>query len=151
MTRLWLFLICAAISQVAVGNDSANEERLLNIATELRCLVCQNETVAASRSDFAVDIRELIHGQIQAGKTDTEIQEFLVSRYGDFILYRPPLKATTLLLWFGPLLLLTGGFLVLAITLRHRRRTVVDMPLSNEERARADALLHHSTHHGNSS
>lgn len=151
MMRLWLLLICAALSQVALGNNSASEERMLRIATELRCLVCQNETVAASRSDFAVDIRELIRSQIKAGKTNSEIQEFLVSKYGDFILYRPPLKATTLLLWFGPLLLLTGGFLMLAVTLRRRRRTVVDMSLSNEEREMAEALLQHSTHHGGSS
>lgn len=151
MMRLWLLLLCVAIAQPAWGNEAAVEERMLDIAEELRCLVCQNESVAASRSDFAVDIRELIRGQIKAGQSDTDIQAFLVTRYGDFILYRPPLKATTLLLWFGPMLLLAGGFTVLAVTLRRRKRSAPDTRLTDEEINRADALLSRNSHHGNSS
>ncbi|HWK69518.1 MAG TPA: cytochrome c-type biogenesis protein [Burkholderiaceae bacterium] len=151
MKRLWLTLLCAAISLSAWGKGDANEERMLDMATELRCLVCQNESIAASRSDFAVDIRQLILAQINAGKTDAQIQAFLVARYGDFILYRPPLKATTLLLWLGPFLLLVGGFFVFAITLRRRTRSVVDISLSDEERRMAEALLKRTTHHGSSS
>src|SRR3546814_15932077 len=82
---------------------------MLDIATELRCLVCQNETIAASRADFAVDLRERIREQINIGKSDAEIQAYMVERYGEFILYRQPLKANTLLLWFGPIMLLLSG------------------------------------------
>lgn len=149
MTRVWLSLLCAAISLSAWGNGGASEERMLGIAAELRCLVCQNESIAASRADFAVDIRKLIRGQIEAGKSDAKIQTYLVTRYGDFILYRPPLKATTLLLWFGPMLLLVFGFVVLAVTLRRRKRHGADISLSDEEQKVAETLLGRSTNHGN--
>ncbi|WP_456093830.1 cytochrome c-type biogenesis protein [Orrella marina] len=114
---------------------------MLNIASELRCLVCQNESIAASRADLAVDLRQQIREQIHAGQTDQEIRAYMVDRYGDFILYRPPLQATTILLWFGPLLLLVFGLLVLTLTLRHRMRSMTDRLLSDEERKRAEALL----------
>lgn len=151
MMRVWLSLLCAAISFSAWGNSEANEERMLAIATELRCLVCQNESVAASRSDFAVDIRAVIRNQIKAGKSDAEIRTFLVSRYGDFILYRPPMKTTTLLLWFGPMLLLVSGFLIFAVSLRRRQRSTIDKSLSEEEKKLAEILLEQTTHPGNSS
>lgn len=141
MKRVWLLLLCAAVSLPSFGQSSATEKRMLDIATELRCLVCQNETIAASRADFAVDLRERIREQIDAGKSDTEIQAYMVARYGDFILYRPPLKATTLLLWFGPLLLLLSGFFVLVRTLQRRNRSAIETSLSDDERKRADALL----------
>ncbi|WP_417276079.1 cytochrome c-type biogenesis protein CcmH [Castellaniella sp.] len=149
MTRVWLLLLCAVIPLSARGNGGATEERMLNIATELRCLVCQNESIAASRADFAADIRKLIRRQIEAGKSDAQIQTYLVARYGDFILYRPPLKATTLLLWFGPVLLLAFGFLIFAITLHRRKQSVVNISLSDEEQKMAEIVLGQTTHHGN--
>lgn len=151
MMRVWLSLLCVAISFSAWGNSEANEERMLTIATELRCLVCQNESVAASRADFAVDIREVIRSQIKAGKSDAEIRTFLVIRYGDFILYRPPMKTTTLLLWFGPLLLLVSGFLIFGVSLRRRERSAIDTSLNEEEQKLAETLLGQTTHPGNSS
>src|SRR3546814_16979528 len=117
---------------------------MLDIATELRCLVCHNETIAASRADFAVDLRERIREQINIGKSDAEIQAYMVARYGEFILYRPPLKATTLLLWFGPILLLLSGFLVLLRTLRRLKRSAIEMSLSYEERNKAETLMRQS-------
>ncbi|MGB3290436.1 MAG: cytochrome c-type biogenesis protein [Burkholderiaceae bacterium] len=148
MTRVWLFLLCAAISFSAWGNGAATEKRMLGIAAELRCLVCQNESIAASRADFAADIRKLIRHDIEAGKSDAEIQTYLVTRYGDFILYRPPLKPATLLLWFGPILLLAFGFLIFAITLHRRKRHVGDISLSDEELKVAETLLGQTAHHG---
>ncbi|AWB33996.1 MULTISPECIES: cytochrome c-type biogenesis protein [Alcaligenaceae] len=141
MKRWWLILLCAVISAPVWAADRAAEERMLNIASELRCLVCQNESIAASRADLAVDLRQQIREQIHAGQTDQEIRAYMVDRYGDFILYRPPLQATTILLWFGPLLLLVFGLLVLTLTLRHRMRSMTDRLLSDEERKRAEALL----------
>jgi len=104
-------------------------------------LVCQNESIAASRADLAVDLRQQIREQIQAGKTDSEIRTYMVERYGDFVLYRPPLKTTTVLLWFGPLLLLVFGLLILAITLKRRRSALADKVLSADDLERAQALL----------
>lgn len=141
MKRWWLILLCAVISAPVWAADRAAEERMLNIASELRCLVCQNESIAASRADLAVDLRQQIREQIHAGQTDQEIRAYMVDRYGDFILYRQPLQATTILLWFGPLLLLVFGLLVLTLTLRHRMRSMTDRLLSDEERKRAEALL----------
>ncbi|PLC50851.1 cytochrome C biogenesis protein cycl [Pollutimonas subterranea] len=149
MKRLWLFLLCAAVSLPSFGNSGATEARMLDIATELRCLVCQNETIAASRADFAVDLRERIREQIDAGKSDTEIQAYMVARYGEFILYRPPLKATTLLLWFGPMLLLLSGLLILVRTLRRLKLSVIELALSDDEQKRAETLLGHSINTGN--
>lgn len=149
MKRLWVLLLCAAVSLPSFGHSGRTEARMLDIATELRCLVCQNETIAASRADFAVDLRERIREQITAGKSDTEIRAYMVARYGEFILYRPPLKATTLLLWFGPLLLLLSGFLVLLRTLRRLKRSTNELPLSDEERKQAETLLGQSIHIGN--
>ncbi len=141
MKHWWLTLLCAVIALPSWANNDAAEQRMLDIASELRCLVCQNESIAASRADLAVDLRQQIREQIQAGRSDTEIRAYMVDRYGDFVLYRTPLKATTLLLWFGPMLLLAFGFLVLAITLRRRRNSAADAMLSDDERSRAQALL----------
>lgn len=122
--------------------DPVAQKRLIGLASELRCLVCQNQTIADSNADLAVDLRREIRGQIAAGKSDAEILEFMTTRYGDFVLYRPPLKASTLVLWFGPVLLLVAGIIVLIRVMRARRRTAdADTPLTDEERRRAAALL----------
>jgi len=122
--------------------DPVAQKRLIDLASELRCLVCQNQTIADSNAELAVDLRREIREQVKAGKTDAEILDFMTKRYGDFVLYRPPLKATTVLLWFGPVLLLVAGIVVLVRVMRARRRTVeADTPLTDEERSRAAALL----------
>ena len=122
-----------------LAEDPVVEQRLIRIAEELRCLVCQNESLAGSRSDLALDLRREIRSLIKQGKTDQEVRDFLVSRYGDFVLYRPPVKPTTWLLWGGPFVLLGGGLLGLFLFLR--RRKPADAALSPEDQRKADALL----------
>ena len=121
--------------------DEATEKRLVAISSELRCLVCQNESLSGSNAELAHDLRREIRAQIKDGKTDGEIRDFMVSRYGDFVLYRPPLKGTTLLLWFGPGVLFVGGLLALIRYLRRRNSAIKDAPLSAQEQAELDRLL----------
>jgi cytochrome c-type biogenesis protein CcmH len=123
------------------SDDPVIEKRLIKLSQELRCLVCQNETLADSRADLAQDLRREIREQMKAGKTDQEIVAFLTQRYGDFILYRPPVKPTTYLLWFGPFALLLVGLAVLFRYVKQRRDSINDQPLTNDERARAAELL----------
>jgi cytochrome c-type biogenesis protein CcmH len=117
----------------------SSRQRLVNIAEELRCLVCQNESLAGSRADLAMDLRREIRGLIKQGKTDQQVRDFLVSRYGDFVLYRPPVKPTTWLLWGGPFVLLLGGLIGLVAFLRKRKPA--DAALSPEDQRKAEALL----------
>lgn len=124
-----------------MAQDPVLEERLMNLSRELRCLVCQNETLADSRADLAVDLRNEIREQMKAGKTDQEIIAFLTARYGDFVLYRPPVKATTYFLWFGPFVLLLAGLFVLFRYVRQRRQLITEQPLSAEQRRDVEALL----------
>jgi cytochrome c-type biogenesis protein CcmH len=132
---------CTAQANTAapMADDPAVEARLVHISEELRCLVCQNESLAGSRADLALDLKREIRSLIKQGKSDQEIRDFLVSRYGDFVLYRPPVKPTTWLLWGGPFVLLLGGLAVLVGFLRKRKPA--DASLSDEEQRRADALL----------
>lgn len=106
----------------SVADDPALEARMMGIATELRCLVCQNQTVADSHSGLAGDLRQQIREQLQAGKSDDEVRAFMTARYGDFVLYKPPFNARTALLWIGPALLALGALLGLAALLRRRAR-----------------------------
>jgi len=124
-----------------MAEDPVLEERVINLSRELRCLVCQNETLADSRADLAVDLRNEIREQMKAGKTDQEIIAFLTARYGDFVLYRPPVKATTYFLWFGPFVLLLGGLFLLFHYLKKRRQLITEKPLSADQRREAEALL----------
>lgn len=124
-----------------VAEDPVLEQRVMALSQELRCLVCQNETLADSRADLANDLRNQIREQMKAGKSDKEIITFLTERYGEFILYRPPVQPTTYLLWFGPFLLLAGGLVFLYRHLKARRELIKDEPLSAEERHRAEELL----------
>lgn len=124
-----------------LAQDEAVEKRLVAISSELRCLVCQNESLAGSHAELAQDLRREIRGLIQAGKSDAEIMDFMVGRYGDFVRYRPPLKGTTLLLWFGPALLFAVGVGGLFVFLRRRARLIDDPPLSEAERRQAEQLL----------
>ena len=120
--------------------DPALEERMMALATELRCLVCQNQTLADSQAPLAVDLRNQIREKMQQGESERDIVGYLVARYGDFVLYRPPFKATTLLLWAGPILLVIAGLATLFFRLA-RRRTEPKTDLTDAELARAAALL----------
>ncbi len=123
------------------AEDPLVEKRLVAISSELRCLVCQNESLAGSNAELAVDLRREIRTMIKDGKSDGEIMDFMVARYGDFVRYRPPLKGTTLVLWFGPALLFAIGLFALVRYLRRRNQAIADRPLSADEQQRADALL----------
>jgi len=105
-----------------VAADPALEERVTALATELRCLVCQNQTLADSNAPLAVDLRNQIRERMREGASERDIIAYMVERYGDFVLYRPPWKATTLLLWLGPILLMLGGLAALYYRLARRRR-----------------------------
>lgn len=122
-----------------LAEDPAVEARLVHISEELRCLVCQNESLAGSRADLALDLKREIRTMIKQGQTDQEIRDFLVNRYGDFVLYRPPVKPTTWLLWGGPFVLMVGGVIALIAFLR--RRKPAEATLTPEEQRRAEALL----------
>ena len=139
---LWLALAAAFAKEAAVFNfdTPAQEQRFQQLAQELRCLVCQNQSLADSHADLAGDLRREIYAMLREGKTNQEIIDFLVQRYGDFVRFRPPVDIKTYALWFGPLLLLfTGGWL-LARTLRRQSQSPPP-ELSPEQRHRIDALL----------
>jgi cytochrome c-type biogenesis protein CcmH len=121
------------------GDDPAIEQRMSEIASELRCLVCQNQTIVDSNAPLAVDLRDEIRNQLKQGKSAREIMDYMVARYGDFVLYRPPLKATTVLLWVGPLLLLFMGLVVMFWKIARRR--VQATGLTKEEHEVAAKLL----------
>jgi cytochrome c-type biogenesis protein CcmH len=106
--------------------DPALEARMLAITGELRCLVCQNQTIADSHADLAVDLRQEVREMLKRGQTDDQIRRYMTDRYGDFILYRPPLKATTAVLWLGPALLLAIALAALAVVLSRRARLADD-------------------------
>jgi cytochrome c-type biogenesis protein CcmH len=134
-------LVAPAKDAVPTAQDPVAAKRAVGLAEQLRCLVCQNQSIAESNAELAVDLRRQINEQIAAGKSDSEIVDFMVQRYGDFVLYRPPLKASTVLLWFGPAALLVLGLWVLRRVLRQRQGPTEDRPLSEAERARAERLL----------
>ena len=137
-----LFIACTALAREAapLAEDPKIEARLIAIAEELRCLVCQNESLIASRADLAMDLKRQVREQIKAGKSDQQIRDYMVERYGDFVLYRPPVKSTTLVLWVGPFALLIAGLCMVWIFVR-RRHTAQGAPLSAEQEARANELL----------
>ena len=138
-----LMMVGVAHAKLAVpeSDDPVLEARVLAIAEELRCLVCQNETIAASRADLAVDLRKQIRIKLKAGQSKTQIVDFMVERYGDFVLYRPPFKATTLLLWLGPFLLLALALGLMAANIRRRRRATQAEGWTAAQAQRARVLL----------
>jgi cytochrome c-type biogenesis protein CcmH len=139
---LAVFAVPAAADEaVPTLNDPVAAKREVELAKQLRCLVCQNETIADSRAGLAVDLRNKLREQMAAGKSDAEIIAFMTERYGDFVLYRPPLKATTVLLWVGPFLLLAIGILIGWRVVRGRATAARPQPLSTAERERAERLL----------
>lgn len=147
--KVWLALLlalqCAVASYageaVPLAEDPVVEKRMLAISEELRCLVCQNESLAASRADLAQDLRRELRSLIKANKSDAEIKEYLVSRYGDFVLYRPAFKPLNYLLWFGPFLLLIGALVVLVRLVRRNQRSASPTPLDPAQREKAQSLL----------
>lgn len=152
MRALIFLLLFAAYPQLAaaqrperqaapMASDPVMEARLQKLAEELRCLVCQNESLAGSRAELAVDLRNQIRAQMEAGASDRQIIDYLVQRYGDFILYRPPVKSTTAALWVGPFILLVGAGALLVIRLRRRKRELGAPGLAESDYARAEQLL----------
>ena len=121
--------------------DGSAARRAAALAEQLRCLVCQNQSIAESNAELAVDLRREISEQIRAGRSDQDIIDFMVARYGDVVLYRPPVKPHTWLLWFGPALLAVGAFFAFARSLRNRRQRGAERPLTEAEHAEAKRLL----------
>ncbi|MFN0038170.1 MAG: cytochrome c-type biogenesis protein CcmH [Burkholderiales bacterium] len=124
-----------------VAEDPVLEARVVRLAAELRCLVCQNQSLADSNAPLALDLKQQVREQIKAGKTDDDIRAYMVARYGDFVLYSPPVNPVTWLLWVGPFVLLAGGVAALARIVRRRRQRVPDADMTPEEQARVRALL----------
>lgn len=139
--------LCMGVAQAKEAEPNAEdpvvEARMLHISEELRCLVCQNESLASSRSDLAGDLRQEVRGLIRQNKSDAEIKTFLVERYGDYVLYRPEIKPLTWVLWFGPFLLMLIGGWSLWRYLRQRQQQLPtqDVPLSDEECKKVQQLL----------
>lgn len=142
---IWVLIVASTASYageaVPLAEDPVVEQRLIAISEELRCLVCQNESLAGSRADLALDLRREIRTLIKAGKTDAEIMDFMVSRYGDFVRYRPPVKPITWMLWFGPFLLLIGALVGLARMVRRSQSSAAAPALDPAQREKAQALL----------
>ena len=145
--RLILLLVIAVLltplhaAPVATYDFASDEQEALfnKLSTELRCLVCQNQAISDSNADLAKDLRDEMYGMLQQGKSEEEIVEFMVERYGDFVLYNPPLKPMTWVLWFGPAIALVAGFFfVVRIINRQKKAAVADM--SSEEAERLKAL-----------
>lgn len=124
-----------------LAEDPVLEKRMIGLAEKLRCLVCQNESLASSHAELAEDLRREVREQMQKGMSDQQIIDYLVSRYGDFVLYDPPVKSYTYLLWFGPFALLLAGGGALVFQLRKRRKLIAEPELSPEAQQRAAALL----------
>jgi cytochrome c-type biogenesis protein CcmH len=133
------FLALCFCTAALAAEDPVLEKRVAGLAHELRCLVCQNQTLADSNAPLAVDLRNQIRSQLEAGKSEQDVIDFMVARYGDFVLYRPPFKASTLALWAGPFVLLALGLAFLVRRLVKRR--VPEPALSEAERAQAAKLL----------
>jgi cytochrome c-type biogenesis protein CcmH len=158
MTQRWLMSLGLAAAALLTSTatlatpaqpsaaDPALEARVMVVAEELRCLVCQNETLASSRAELANDLRVEVRGLVKAGKTDTEIKQYLVARYGDFVLYRPEVKPVTWLLWFGPFVVLLGAFGLTWLYVRERQKQTGHTALSEAQRARADHVLNPTDH-----
>ncbi|WP_333844976.1 cytochrome c-type biogenesis protein [Limnohabitans sp.] len=126
---------------VPMAQDPKLEARLDELSHELRCMVCQNESLASSRAELADDLRTEVRELLRSGKSDQEVKDFLVSRYGDFVLYNPEVKPLTWVLWFGPFVLLLMAVIFLGMYLRQRRDLAAPEAMSEQERERAKQLL----------
>jgi len=126
---------------IEIGENPVQERHMMDLASELRCLQCQNQTLAESNAPLAVDLRQQIREMIAKGQSDEQIKQYLVARYGDFVLYRPPLKADTFLLWFGPPMLMVVGLASLYLVLKRRNRRADPGPITTDQHERARQLL----------
>ena len=157
MKKLLFIMLCTfslmvcAKDAVPLAEDPLIEQRLISISEEMRCLVCQNESLAGSRSDLANDLRREIRTLIREGKSDDQIRNFMVERYGDFVLYRPPVKPITWILWIGPFVILMIGIAGLFVYLRRRNSRVLNITLSAEDNQKIDALLNNAEKEGRDS
>jgi cytochrome c-type biogenesis protein CcmH len=147
MRKLLVLMLSALVFNIAHAADSALgtddpalEKRVMELSENLRCLVCQNQTIADSPAELAKDLKKQIREKMQQGMSDRDIIDYMVARYGDFVLYRPPLKGTTMLLWFGPLLFFAAGLAALFYRVSRRRKDAA-AKLSDADRARAAELL----------
>jgi cytochrome c-type biogenesis protein CcmH len=147
MRRLLALLFGCVLAASVLAKEAAPaaadpllEKRVTALAEELRCLVCQNQTIADSHAELAIDLKNQIREKLKAGESEEKIKEYMVARYGDFVLYRPPVKTTTLPLWIGPFVVLLAALAGLFYYIR-RRRSVQPQPLSEAEQARVRALL----------
>jgi len=139
---LCLMPLCAFAGEAKdIAEDPVVEKRMVALAENLRCLVCQNESLASSHAELAEDLRKEVREMIRKGMDDKQITAYLVARYGDFVLYKPPVKSYTILLWFGPFALLLLGVGGLFFQLRKRRLNTSEVELSPEAEQRAAALL----------
>lgn len=153
MRKLFLLLslllvlapLAGAKEAILLADPDIDEERYKALASELRCQKCQNQTIYDSKAGLADDMKKVIRTQMKEGKSDQEIVDFLVARYGDFIRYKPDFKSSTALLWVGPFLLLIIGVVMLFVQMNKRRQQIVDAPLSADESARVDALIKRSS------
>lgn len=148
MVLILLFSLLPTFAHAGEAKDLAEdpvlEKRMIGLAEKLRCLVCQNESLASSRAELANDLRQEVREQMQKGMTDQQIIEYLVDRYGDYVLFDPPMKSYTLLLWYGPFALLLAGLVGLVFQLRKRKSKISEPHLSEEEAKRAADLLNTS-------
>ncbi len=142
LVLLLLMPLVHAAPTVVTKDDPVLEKRVMDLSTHLRCLVCQNQTIADSNAELAVDLKNQVREKLRQGQSEQEILDYMVKRYGEFVLFSPLVKSTTWLLWFGPLLLLVVGLGVLSVILRQRRKMMQQAPaLSADEHARAASLL----------
>ena len=139
--RAALLVVLLVFSGFSFAESPETEIRIRNLEEKLRCLVCQNQTLADSSATLAADLRKQVRDQIAAGKSDAQVIEYLVQRYGDFVLYDPPFKATTLLLWLGPFVLLAAAGMVLVMTLRRRRRAPDEPALGQDDQRLVERVL----------
>jgi len=151
MKKIFFIALCVlslggtlANEAAPLADDPVTEQRLISISEEMRCLVCQNESLAGSRSELANDLRREIRILIKEGKSDDQIRNFMVERYGDFVLYRPPVKPVTWLLWIGPFVILAIGIAALLTYLRRRNNSLPNVTLTDLDNQKIDALLNSS-------
>ena len=148
LNKVLLILLILVIPQVHAKEaeptvaDPVLEKRVMAVSEELRCLVCQNQNIADSHAELAIDLKNQVREKLKQGMSEREIVDYMVERYGDFVLYRPQVKSSTLLLWFGPVVLLLVAIGVLIVKLRQRRKAMEEAPkLSAADHARAESLL----------
>lgn len=148
-TTLWTVAVCLALLATTLQAGEAQpmaadpelEKKVMEVSEELRCLVCQNQTIADSDAGLAVDLKNQVRTMLSEGKSKEEINTYMTERYGDFVLYNPPLKPVTYMLWAGPFILLVLGLFVLYTILKNRDKEVKEVPLSDEESQRLQSIL----------